>query len=96
MKFGGTSVAGIEKIKNIVNIISKEVKENKVIVVLSAMAGETSKLQDYLNELDRREQSGEIERLPKKEAALIRREYNKLNQIPHTRFLFLSYFLLFV
>ena len=35
---------------------------------------------DYLNELDRREQSGEIERLPKKEAALLRREYNKLNQ----------------
>lgn len=35
---------------------------------------------DYLNELDRREQSGEIDRLPKKEAALLRREYNKLNQ----------------
>ena len=35
---------------------------------------------NYLNELDRREQSGEIDRLPKKEAALLRREYNKLNQ----------------
>jgi len=49
MKFGGTSVAGIEKLKNIVNIVSEEVKKNKVIVVLSAMAGETNKLQGYLD-----------------------------------------------
>ncbi len=39
MKFGGTSVAGIEKLKNIVNIVSEEIKKNKVIVVLSAMVG---------------------------------------------------------
>ena len=50
MKFGGTSVAGIEKLKNIVKIVSKEIKNNKVIVVLSAMAGETNKLQSYLDE----------------------------------------------
>ena len=50
MKFGGTSVAGIEKLKNIVNIVSEEVKKNKVIVVLSAMAGETNKLQGYLDQ----------------------------------------------
>ena len=49
MKFGGTSVAGIEKLKNIVNIVSKEIKNNKVVVVLSAMAGETNRLQDYFN-----------------------------------------------
>ena len=49
MKFGGTSVAGIEKLKNIVNIVSEEIKKNKVIVVLSAMAGETNKLQSYLD-----------------------------------------------
>ena len=35
---------------------------------------------NYLNELAKREESGEIDRLPKKEAALLRREYNKLNQ----------------
>ena len=50
MKFGGTSVAGINKIKNIVNIVSKQSKKNKVVVVLSAMAGETNKLQGYLDE----------------------------------------------
>ena len=51
MKFGGTSVTGIQKLKNIVNIVSAEVKNHKVIVVLSAMAGETNKLQSYLDEL---------------------------------------------
>ena len=50
MKFGGTSVAGINKIKNIVRIVSKQSKKNKVVVVLSAMAGETNKLQGYLDE----------------------------------------------
>jgi len=34
MKFGGTSVAGIEKLKNIVNIVSKEIKNNKAINLL--------------------------------------------------------------
>jgi small subunit ribosomal protein S2 len=33
---------------------------------------------EYLKELDKREESGEIERLPKKEAALLRREHDKL------------------
>ena len=50
MKFGGTSAADTEKLKNIVNIVSQEIKKNKVIVVLSAMAGETNKLQSYLDE----------------------------------------------
>ncbi len=50
MKFGGTSVAGINKIKNIVSIVSKQSKKNKIVVVLSAMAGETNKLQGYLDE----------------------------------------------
>ena len=33
---------------------------------------------EYLKELDKREESGEIEKLPKKEAALLRREHDKL------------------
>ncbi len=49
MKFGGTSVAGTEKIRNVADIVIKEVKNNKIIVVLSAMAGETNKLQSYLD-----------------------------------------------
>ncbi len=50
MKFGGTSVAGIDKIKNISIIVKKAVKKNKIVVVLSAMAGETNKLQSLLDE----------------------------------------------
>ena len=50
MKFGGTSVAGTEKLRNIADIVNNEVKNNKIIVVLSAMAGETNKLQSYLDD----------------------------------------------
>ncbi len=50
MKFGGTSVANNEKLKNIADIVAKDVKNHKIIVVLSAMAGETNKLQSYLDE----------------------------------------------
>ena len=50
MKFGGTSVAGTEKLRNIADIVIKEVKKNKIIVVLSAMSGETNKLQSFLDD----------------------------------------------
>ena len=50
MKFGGTSVAGTEKLRNIADIVIKQIKNNKIIVVLSAMAGETNKLQSYLDD----------------------------------------------
>ncbi len=50
MKFGGTSVAGTEKLKNIAKIVKSQLKNNKLIVILSAMAGETNKLQSYLDE----------------------------------------------
>ncbi len=50
MKFGGTSVANNEKLRNIAEIVTREVKNHKIVVVLSAMAGETNKLQSYLDE----------------------------------------------
>ena len=52
MKFGGTSVAGNKKLKNVAEIVCKELQNNKIIVVLSAMAGETNKLQSYLDEFE--------------------------------------------
>ena len=52
MKFGGTSVGNIDKIYNVANIVKKESKSNKIIVVLSAMAGVTNQLQDYLNTIN--------------------------------------------
>jgi len=46
-KFGGTSVANIEKIKNVANkAICEKNAGHDVIVVLSAMAGETNRLID--------------------------------------------------
>ena len=45
LKFGGTSVGSIEKIKNVANIIKKRKDEgNAIIVVVSAMAGVTTEL----------------------------------------------------
>ena len=48
MKFGGTSVANMSRIRNVVKIIAKEVKSshNKLVVVVSAMSGVTNKLID--------------------------------------------------
>ena len=45
MKFGGTSVANIERIKNVADIIKNKKKNNsKLVVVVSAMAGVTNDL----------------------------------------------------
>ncbi len=52
MKFGGTSVSSIEKINNVANIVVNQLKDNKLIVVLSAMAGVTNNLQSYIDEID--------------------------------------------
>jgi len=51
-KFGGTSVANIDRIKKIVPIIKAEIaKNNQVIVVVSAMAGVTNNLVTLCNEV---------------------------------------------
>ena len=52
MKFGGTSVGNIDRIKKIASIIQKETKNYKIIAVLSAMAGATNNLQKYIDEID--------------------------------------------
>jgi len=45
LKFGGTSVGSIEKIKKVANIIKKKFSEgNEIIVVVSAMSGMTDEL----------------------------------------------------
>ena len=49
-KFGGTSVANVEKIKNVAQKVIREKKSgHEVVVVLSAMAGETNRLIDLAN-----------------------------------------------
>src|SRR3990170_7828918 len=45
MKFGGTSMAGIERIRNVAGRVRAEAEAgNEVLVVVSAMAGETDRL----------------------------------------------------
>ena len=51
MKFGGTSVANIEKIKNVAQKVSDSSKNAKIVVVLSAMSGVTNQLQSYIDEI---------------------------------------------
>lgn len=51
-KFGGTSVANIERIQNVARKVKKELDAgNEVAVVVSAMAGVTNQLVDYVNQL---------------------------------------------
>ena len=51
-KYGGTSVGSIEKIKNVAKKVAKVRDEgNDVIVVVSAMSGETNKLVALANEI---------------------------------------------
>ena len=51
MKFGGTSVANVERIKNVARHVKREVYAgNKVAVVVSAMSGATNQLVAWVNE----------------------------------------------
>ena len=51
MKFGGTSMAGIERIRNVADRVKREVDAgNEVAVVVSAMAGETDRLVQFCRE----------------------------------------------
>jgi aspartate kinase len=52
MKFGGTSVADIERVKNVARRVKREVDAgHEVAVVVSAMAGVTNQLVGWVNQL---------------------------------------------
>jgi aspartokinase/homoserine dehydrogenase 1 len=44
LKFGGTSVGSVKAIQQVFNIAQQQVKENKLIIVVSAMGGTTDVL----------------------------------------------------
>ena len=51
MKFGGTSMAGTERIRRVANIVRKQqAAGHQVAVVVSAMAGETDRLVNFCRE----------------------------------------------
>jgi aspartate kinase len=52
MKFGGTSVADLDRIRHVAGLVKREVERgNQVAVTVSAMAGETNKLVAWCREL---------------------------------------------
>jgi len=47
-KYGGTSVGSLERIENVANRVAKARQEGKdLVIVVSAMSGETNKLIEY-------------------------------------------------
>ena len=53
LKFGGTSVGTVERIQHVANIIKGEVEAgNKIIAVVSAMAGKTNELVNFSKNID--------------------------------------------
>ena len=53
MKFGGTSMAGSERIRRVANIVRRQqAAGHEVAVVVSAMAGETDRLVGFCREAD--------------------------------------------
>ena len=54
MKFGGTSLADLDRIRHVASLVKREVERgHKVAVVVSAMAGETNKLVGWTNDAAR-------------------------------------------
>ncbi|WP_456479405.1 aspartate kinase [Nautilia sp.] len=63
-KFGGTSVGDLDRIQNVANIVKKYADEgNRVVVVVSAMAGETNKLLDFANHFTKTPPQREVDLL---------------------------------
>ena len=62
LKFGGTSVGNIEKIKKVANIIKKRKDEgNEIIVIVSAMSGTTNDLKEKSNLISKNFESKELD-----------------------------------
>ncbi len=62
LKFGGTSVGTIERIRHVAKIIKKEHDEgNKIIAVVSAMSGKTNELINLSNSIDKNFNNRELD-----------------------------------
>ena len=63
-KFGGTSVGDLERIQNVANRVAKTKKEgHDVVVVVSAMSGETNKLVGYAEHFSKTPARAEMDML---------------------------------
>ena len=62
-KFGGTSVGSVDRIDAVADIIKNAAKEQKIIVVVSAMSGETNKLINLANHFGKNPDKREFDAL---------------------------------
>ena len=62
-KFGGTSVGSVDRIDAVANIIKNASKDQKIIVVVSAMSGETNKLINLANHFGKNPDKREFDAL---------------------------------
>ena len=63
-KFGGTSVGDLDRIQNVANRVSKSKKDgNDIVVVVSAMSGETNKLVGYAEHFSQNASRAEMDML---------------------------------
>ncbi len=63
-KFGGTSVGDLDRIQNVANRVAKTVKNgDEVVVVVSAMSGETNKLISYAEHFSKNPSKREMDML---------------------------------
>jgi len=63
-KYGGTSVGDLDRIQNVANKVAKTVDAgNDVVVIVSAMSGETNKLIDFANHFSKRPPQREMDLL---------------------------------
>ncbi len=62
-KFGGTSVGSVDRIDAVADIIKNASKEQKIIVVVSAMSGETNKLINLANHFGKNPDKREFDAL---------------------------------
>ncbi len=61
-KYGGTSVGGLDRIENVANRVAKaKFKGNDVVVVVSAMSGETNKLIEYAHHFSKHPSKREMD-----------------------------------
>ena len=63
-KYGGTSVGDLDRIQNVANKVAKAVEAgNDVVVIVSAMSGETNKLLDYAHHFSKKPPQREVDLL---------------------------------
>jgi len=63
-KYGGTSVGDLDRIQNVANKVAKSVEAgNDVVVIVSAMSGETNKLLEFANHFSKNPPQREVDLL---------------------------------